>query len=39
MNRIRGFVNLNKFKSGKAIKRLKAVEGKPRLNGQKQDKK
>ena len=25
MNRTRGFVNLNRFKSGRAIKRLKGV--------------
>lgn len=39
VNRTRGFVNLNKFKSGKAIKRLKAVADKHRLKGQKQGKK
>ena len=32
MNRTRGFVNLNRFKSGRAIKRLKAVD-KNRLKG------
>ena len=39
MNRTRGFVNLNKYKSGKAIKRLKAVPDKHRLKGQRQGKK
>ena len=28
MNRTRGFVNLNRFKSGRAIKRLKSVPDK-----------
>jgi len=32
MNRTRGFVNLNRFKSGKAIKRLKAID-KHKLKG------
>ena len=39
MNRTRGFVNLNKYKSGKAIKRLKAVPDKRGLKGQIQGKK
>ena len=38
MNRTRGFVNLNKFKSGKAIKRLKAL-GKHKLKGKGEGKK
>ncbi len=31
MNKIRGFVNLNRFKSGRTIKRLKRVVGKYKL--------
>ena len=36
MNRTRGFVNVNRFKSGKAIKRLSKVndgKGKKRIGG------
>jgi len=39
MNRTRGFVNLNRFKSGKAIKRLKVVPGKNGVKEQRPDKK
>ena len=28
MNRTRGFVNLNRFKSGRAIRKLKSIIGK-----------
>ena len=31
MNRTRGFVNLNRFKSGRAIKRLKRVPNKSKV--------
>ncbi len=34
MNRTRGFVNLNRFKSGRNIKRLKRVVGKYKLKKQ-----
>ncbi len=39
MNRTKGFVNLNRYKSGKAIKRLKMVLDKSKLKGQRIDKK
>lgn len=39
MNRTRGFVNLNRFKSGKALKRLKAVSRKNEVKWQRLDKK
>jgi len=39
MNRTRGFVNLNRFKSGKAIKRLKKVSAKYELKGQRKGRK
>jgi len=35
MNRTRGFVNLNRFKSGRAIKRLKAISDKYKLKKRK----
>ncbi len=38
MNRTRGFVNLNRFKSGRAIKRLKKVAdgwGRVKIGGKK----
>ena len=39
MNRTRGFVNLNRFKSGKAIKRRKVVDAqKPRMRSKKESK-
>ncbi len=38
MNRTRGFVNLNRFKSGRAIKKLKMVADKYRLKGQRRGK-
>jgi len=38
MNRTRGFVNLNRFKSGRAIKKLKRVADKYRLKGQRRGK-
>ena len=38
MNRTRGFVNLNRFKSGRAIKRLKRVADKYRLKEQRRGK-
>ncbi len=33
MNRTRGFVNLNRFKSGRTIKRLKRVSDKYKIKG------
>jgi len=33
MNRTRGFVNLNRFKSGRAIKRLRKVPDKYKMKG------
>ena len=38
MNRTRGFVNLNKFKSGRAIKRLSRALYDKRKNRQKNEK-
>jgi len=38
MNRTRGFVNLNRFKSGRAIKKLKRAVDKYRLKGQRRSK-
>ena len=38
MNRTRGFINLNRFKSGRAIKKLKRVVDKYRLKGQRRGK-
>jgi hypothetical protein len=39
MNRTRGFVNLNRFKSGKAIKRLKITPDKYQRKGRRVNKK
>jgi hypothetical protein len=38
MNRTKGFVNLNRFKSGRAIKRLRLVPDKYKMKGQRVDK-
>lgn len=39
MNRTKGFVNLNRFKSGRTIKRLKAVPDKSKMKKQRAGKK
>ncbi len=39
MNRTKGFVNLNQFKSGRAIKRFKMIPDKPKRKGQAANKK
>lgn len=39
MNRTRGFVNLNRFKSGRTIKRLKTSPDKYKIKGRRVDKK
>jgi len=39
MNRTRGFVNLNRFKSGKAIKRHKTLLDKYKMKGSRVNKK
>jgi len=38
MNRTKGFINLNRFKSGRAIKQLKVVPDKHKRKGQQPDK-
>jgi len=39
MNRTKGFINLNRFKSGRAIKRLKLVPDKYKVKRRRVDKK
>ena len=39
MNRTRGFVNLNRFKSGRAIKRRKMAPDKYKMKGRRVSKK
>ena len=39
MNRTRSFVNLNRFKSGRAIKRLKRAPDKSKVKWQRENKK